>query len=115
MENREALVDVLNKGRLAIRKTQSDIAKELGVKVSTVRHWEYRDNPALPPEGMLLLIAWVYRVGLDELTAAWEMARRAFARRKEARRTLRERRGPNRSYGIFGRPASRRADCRSFH
>lgn len=78
-------------------KTKVNIAKELGINISTLNHWEDGtsfpgeiDKDGKPIEEVLELIAKVYELDIEELRRAYTASKLAREREKETLKSLKK-------------------------
>lgn len=79
------------------RKTKVNIAKELGINISTLNHWEDGtsfpgevDKDGKPIEEVLALIARVYELDIEELKKAYVASKLAREKEKESLKSLKK-------------------------
>lgn len=83
----ESFGALLSRRMREIGKKPRHIRRELGVGYSTVDYWH--SGVRLPDKDRLSAIAEAYRIPLDELISAYELAYRARRAEKESRKPAR--------------------------
>lgn len=86
--NYKTLGDLLSRRKFATGKTYGQIRKELGITSAPLWH----EAASLPEAESLPTIAKVYEVSLEELTAAYKLAKEAREREKSRRKSPKSRR-----------------------